>query len=57
VTRNPPELDGSGAMREMDTSHLPKGLSGADRKKDCDARYTPQELASGVNSLPPIEIG
>lgn len=51
------ELDGSPAIREMDANAAPKELNGADRKKDYDARYAPHELASGMNSLPPIELG
>ncbi|KAE9363200.1 FAS1 domain-containing protein [Stipitochalara longipes BDJ] len=51
------EMDGSAAMREMDANLPPKELNGADRKKDYDTRYAPQELAGGVNSLPPVELG
>ena len=59
------EMDGSEPVREMEGHPLPKELNalpppkelnGADRKKDYD-RYTSHELAGGVNSLPPVELG
>jgi hypothetical protein len=66
LRRTEAELDASAAaVREMDAGpagkELPGGiaareLNGADRKKDYDARYTPHELAGGVNSLPPVEL-
>jgi hypothetical protein len=57
ISRTPNELDGSPAIREMDANTAPKELNGADRKRDYDSRYVPHELESGVNSLPPIELG
>jgi ribose/xylose/arabinose/galactoside ABC-type transport system permease subunit len=59
ATRIQNELDGSAAPAgEMKGIPVPKELSGADSKKELDARYTPQhELVGGFNSLPPVELG
>jgi hypothetical protein len=59
ATRIQNELDGSAAPAgEMKGIPVPKELSGADSKKELDARYTPRhELVGGFNSLPSVELG
>ena len=51
------EMDGHPRPRELNGLSPPKEMNGGDRKKDYDYRYTPHELAGGVNSLPPVELG
>ena len=50
-------MDGAPPTKELNGLPPPKELNGADKKKDYDYRYAPHELAGGVNSIPPVELG